>query len=165
ILRGNKDEGWTIAEATIILFPKSDVMIADTMFEALWKLGKKRQAIQIYRKVGRLFWHAEAVGRYYERQGQMSKAVQEYEYLMNEYSRMSKKGILPLPPDPRELFVLGQWYASRDKLKSRKYLELYLSSENYGIKDSACYLRHKNAARRILDRLERPRDVVKDLRR
>lgn len=131
---------------------KTKVVIGDARFQVLWKRGRRDQAIRVYRRVGRLFWHAEAVGRHYERRGQMGRAVVEYEYLVSEYNKM-RKDFLPLPKGPRELFVLGRWYADKDKVKARKYLATYLSAEKVWARDPAFRLRHKNAAETILGKL------------
>ncbi len=133
---------------------KSDVAIADVRFRALWKLCQHAQGIRMYRQIGRLFWQAEAVGRHYEHLGKMYRAVVEYEYLVFEYNKM-RKDFLSLPKGPRELFVLGRWYADKDKVKARKYLTTYLSAEKVWVRAPAFRLRHKNAARAILNKLKR----------
>ena len=154
ILRGRKTEANILSRAIKVLFPKTgDGLVADTQFMAFWKLGKYRQAIRAYLKGGRPFWHTETVARYYERHGLMGKAIREYEYLTSVYCEMGKKGILPLPKGPRELFVLGKWFSSRDKGKAQKYLKLYLSAEGEWKNDPAFYLRHKKSALRLLNRL------------
>ncbi len=158
VLNGNRAHASILVKAIEILFPGSNVMIADSQFQALWKLGKNREAIKVYLKANRtIFWYAERIGLYYERNGLMSKAVQEYEFLMKTYSKMGSKGILPLPNGPRQLFLLGQWYADKNVRKAKKFLDLYLSAEKIWRKDPS--LPHKNQARRILNRLERPREV------
>ena len=84
ILRGQKTEANIIAKAIKILFPKTaDVLVADAKFGALWKMGRHNEAIAAYFKGGRLFWYSEQIAKYYERRGLMSKAVEEYEYLVN----------------------------------------------------------------------------------
>jgi len=135
-------------------------MIADAQFHALWRQGKHRQAIGAYRKVGRLFWLADQVGRYYERRGLIKKAVAEYEYQMDIYSKMGKNGILPLPRGPRELFFLGKYFSCRNsgKAKAKRYLLLYLDAERQWKGDPAFYLRHKNSTKNILNRLEMKND-------
>ena len=107
-----------------------------------------KEALRAYRKGGRPFWHTQAVGRHYEKQGQIKEAMAEYEYLMTEYSRMGKD-FLPLPKGPVELFKLGRWYVSRDTKKARRYLLLYLKAEEdrYG---TGRGIRHKKAAERLL---------------
>ncbi len=152
VLRGNRVQAGIISKATLILFPKADVMVADVMYRGLWKLGKHRQAIKIYIKAGRPFWNSEDIGRHYKRQGLVKKAMAEYEHLMDEYSKI-RKDFMPFPNGPPELFKLGQWFASRDKVKARKYLELYLSAEDKCGNDPAFYLRYKNAARKILNKI------------
>ena len=155
VLSGNKVQAGIITKAIKIIFPKkTDAIVADVVFKALWKLGKHRQAIRIYIKAGKLFWHTGAIGRHYEKQGLMSKAVEEWEYLMNTYSKMGKKGILPLPNGPPELYKLGRWYADKDKAKSRRYLKLYLSDEDR--RGPSCFLWHKNAAKKLLNSLKGP---------
>ena len=76
----------------------SGVMISDTMFRALWKLRKYQEAILFYRKAGpgRLFWHSETVGRYYERQGLEHRACKEYENLVKIYVSEMSKDFLPV---------------------------------------------------------------------
>ena len=135
------------------LSSKTKVVIADARFQALWKMGRRDQAIRVYRGIGRLFWHAEAVGRHYERRGQMGRAVVEYEYLVSEYNKM-RKDFLPLPKGPRELFVLGRWYADKDQVKARQYLATYLSAEKVWARDPAFRLRHKTATKTILKKLK-----------
>ena len=131
---------------------KMDVAVADAMFRSLWKSDRRKQAIKIYRNAGRPFWHAETVGRYYERQGLIKKAMAEYEYLMSEYLKI-RKDFLPFPKGPVELFKLGRWYAPKNKAKATRYLKLYLSAEDEWESDPAFYLRHKHAARSILNEL------------
>jgi hypothetical protein len=152
ILRGDRMKANIICKATIILFPKSDVMVADVKFRALWKSGKHRHAIRVYH-AGKLFWHSETIGQYYEKRKQMAKAIEIYDSLMNTYSKIGKQGILPLPRGSRELFVLGRWYVHRNKVKARKFLTLYLSAEKVRGNDPAFFLRHKNEAQRLLDKL------------
>jgi len=154
IMSENKTHASILVKAIQILFPKSNVMIADAKFRALWTLGKHQEAIMLYVKTKRaIFWYSERVSRFYERQGQMSKAVEEYEFLMNTYSKMGMKGILPLPNGPKELFLLGRWYADKNDKKAKRFLELYLSAEEKCGTDPSFFLRYKNEAKRILDRL------------
>jgi len=153
VMHGKEVQAGIISQSIKIMFPKTDVAVADTTFEALWKLGKHKQAIKVYLKAGRPFWHSEAVGHYYERQGRIKKAMVEYEYLVNEYLKI-RKDFLPLPKGPAELFKLGRWYASRNRGKAMRYLKLYLSAETVCGSDPVFYLRHKHAAKRILSELE-----------
>ena len=83
----------------------------------------------------------------------MGRAVVEYEYLVTEYNKM-RKDFLPLPKGPRELFVLGRWYADKDQVKARKYLTIYLSAEKVWARDPAFRLRHKASASALLRRLK-----------
>jgi len=98
------------------------------IFDALWEKKQHKKALQAYHKGKRPFWHAETVGQYYERQGLIKKAMVEYEYLMNEYCKMGED-FLPLPKGPVALFKLGQWYATRNPKKAKKYLTLYLQAD------------------------------------
>lgn len=149
VMNGNRIHTGILVRAIKIVFPKSDVMVADTLFRAFWKLGHYRRAIQVYIKIGRLLWLAEKVGRYYERRGQLRESMKEYEYLIGEYQRM---GIIPLPKGPEVVFKIGKYYADKDEGKARKYLKAYISAEQRH-NDPAFYLRHQNQAKRILTKL------------
>ena len=129
-----------------------DVGFAYNQFETYWKNREYTKAISIYHIMGRPFCWTEDIADYYMRIGKVSAAMVEYQYLVDEYLRISSD-FLPLPQGPRELFLLGRWYARKDKAKAQKYLELYLSAETKCGSDPAFYLRHKNAAQRILNKL------------
>ncbi len=149
VLHGDMVQAKTLAKAILILSPCSGVAIADARFRALWKLRKYVQAIRVYRQVGRMFWHAEVVGRHYERQGRLDRAVVEFEYLVSEYNNM-RKDFLPMPSGPRELLVLAKWYADKDRPKARAYLKTYLRA---GKVWPAYRLRHKFSAMALLRKL------------
>lgn len=124
-------------------------IIDDTLFKKRWRQRRYKRAIGIYNKIGRPFWHAGTVGRYYERHGLTKKAIMQYEMLIEEYEKMK---ILPLPRGPVELFKLGRWYIRRNPTKAKKYFTLYLRAEaehsgtGFGI-------RHKRRAQKLLDRI------------
>ena len=152
ILKGHADDAVTVGSASKILFPKKgDAALYDTVFEALWKRKQYKQALRAYYTGKRPFWRAEVVGRYYERQGLIMKAMAEYEHLIKAYSKMGSS-FLPLPGGPVELFKLGQWYAVRNTKKAKKYLTLYLKAE-----DDKCGtgrgIRHKKKAQALLKEL------------
>jgi len=152
ILKGRESEAATVERASKILFPeKGEAAICSTTFDVLWGQKQYKKALQAYHKGKRPFWHAETVGRYYERQGLIKKAMAEYEYSMNEYCKMGKD-FLPLPKGPVALFKLGQWYATRDPVKAKKYLTLYLQAEkdNCG---AGAGIRHKTKAQDLLKKL------------
>ena len=154
ILCGNKVQAGIISKSIVIMFPKADVAIADTVFEALWKLRKYKQAIRVYVKAGKPFWHSQEIGRYYERKGFVKKAMLEYQYLISEYCKIGKN-FLPLPQGPAELFKLGKWHTSLgQKAAARDHLKLYLRAEDVWRTDPAFHLTHKKAALRILGKLE-----------
>ncbi len=69
---------------------KMDIM-DDTLFKKYWRQRRYKQAIRVYNKIGRPFWHAQEVGRYYERHGLTKKAITEYEMLVKEYEKMKKE--------------------------------------------------------------------------
>lgn len=149
ILKGRESETATVSNVSKILFPqKGAAALYSTIFEALWKKGQYKKALQAYRAGKRPFWHAEAVGRYYERQGLIKQAMAEYEHLVNEYFKMGKD-FLPLPGGPAFLFRLGQWHVKRNPKKAKKYLTLYLRAEKdkHG---TGIGIRHKNAAKALL---------------
>lgn len=131
-----------------------DCAVADTKFWAYWKNKEYTKAISVYNNAGKPFWLAETVGRYYERNGQLKKSIEEYEHLIDEYLKI-RKNFLPLPKGPEELFKLGKWYVDKSKVKTRKYLELYLSAEDKYKIDPAFYLSHKDEAKEILNRLRK----------
>ena len=124
--------------------------VADTKFRAYWKNKEYAKAISVYDAAERPFWLTQDVARYYERREQFNKAMQEYEYMMDEYKRIK---IISLPRGPVELFKLGKWNIDKDKVKAREYLKLYLSAEDECGGDPAFYLRHKNSAEKMLNRL------------
>ena len=121
-------------------------------FERHWSNREYKEALAVYYYGNRPFWLADDVAGYFERTGQIEKAMQEYEYLVNAYLE-TRQDFLPLPNGPPELFKLGKWYAFRDKVKARKYLKLYLAAETECGRDPAFYLPHKNAAKRLLGKL------------
>ena len=129
-----------------------DYAAATTEFDIHWKNKQYSLGLAAYYAGGRPFWLAEDVGRYYEDNGQLEKAVVEYEYLIGEYERISPD-FLPLPKGPRELYVLGKFYFDKDKDKAKKYLRLYLSAQQVWKNDPALYLPHKAEAKRILNKL------------
>ncbi|MFA5115722.1 MAG: hypothetical protein WC486_00370 [Candidatus Omnitrophota bacterium] len=119
-------------------------------FEDEWKSGKHRNAIDIYERIGRPFWYAEMVGKYYERRGLVSKAMAEYEILINAYEKM---GILPLPGGPEALFWLGKWYNKQNPAKAKRCLVLYLKAEELE-NDPAFRIKHKKRAQDLLRGLD-----------
>lgn len=140
-----------LAEASKILFPKKgEVALYSIIFEAFWDKRQYKEALQAYQRANKPFWHAEEVAQYYQRKGLLKKAMAEYEHLVNAYFKMGKD-FLPLPGGPVALFKLGQWYAKRNPNKAKKYLTLYLQAEK--LKQDAKNLKHKNAARAILNEI------------
>jgi len=121
-------------------------IIDDTLFKRHWRQRRYKQAIGVYNKIGRPFWHAETVGRYYERCGLIKQAIMQYKMLIDEYKKMK---ILPLPRGPVELYKLGKWYIKRNPAKAKKYLTLYLRAEK---EDSGTGfgIRHKKRAQELL---------------
>jgi tetratricopeptide (TPR) repeat protein len=120
-------EADTICKTIKLMFPKiKDVVMASSMFDGLWKAKRYSEAVRIYQKADRPFWRSQEVGKYYEGQGLIKKAMAEYERLVEEYLKMK---ILPLPRGPVELFKLGKWYVEKNPSKAKKYLKLYLRAE------------------------------------
>ena len=78
--RGETKKADVLSRAVLVLFPKGKVAIADARFRGYWQSGRRPEAVRVYHNVGRMFWYTEAVGRYYERQDQIGKAVREYQY-------------------------------------------------------------------------------------
>ena len=74
----------------------------------------------------------------------------EYELLMKQYIKMK---IFPLPCGPAELFKLGKWYQKRSPIKAKKYLALYLRTEDCRT-DPAFRMPHKEQAKRLLSALK-----------
>ncbi|MDP8299177.1 MAG: hypothetical protein P9L88_04675 [Candidatus Tantalella remota] len=152
ILKKNLVDANTVGNASKILFSqKGEIELYYTKFEAFWKRKMYKEALKAYHKAGKPFWHAETVGRYYEKQGLIKEAMKEYEYLMTAYSKMGKD-FLPLPGGPVELFKLGRWYISSNPKKAKRYLTLYLRAEedNSG---TGRGIRHKKQAERLLKEL------------
>ena len=116
------------------------------MFNALWKLGKHEQAVKVYVKAGRPFWFSETVGQYYERNGQVAKAMKEYDFLIDEYLKMK---LLPLPGGPVELYKLGKWHIKKEPYKARKLLRMYLRAEKEDC-GAGFGIRYKKQALRLL---------------
>ena len=155
ILKGRESEAAVVGSASKILFPKKgEEALCSTIFDALWKKKQYRKAVRAYRAAKRPFWHALEIGKYYEKNGLIKKAMIEYEHLMNAYSKMGKD-FLPLPNGPMELVKLGRWYASKDTAKAKKYLKLYLSAAEVWKTDPALHLPHKTEAKRLLAKLAR----------
>ena len=119
-------------------------------FKAEWKFGRHRDAIDIYEGIGRPFWYAETVGKYYEKRGLIGKAMAEYEMLINAYEKM---GILPLPRGQEELFKLGKWYNKQNPAKAKRYLVLYLRAEELE-SDPAFRIKYKKQAQDLLRGLD-----------
>ena len=119
-------------------------------FEAEWESGRREMAINTYEGIGRPFWYAETVGKYYERRGLIGKAMAEYEILINAYEKM---GILPLPRGQEELFKLGKWYNKQDPEKAKRYLMLYLRAEELE-SDPAFRIKHRKQAQNLLRGLD-----------
>lgn len=111
--------------------------------------GERDKALEEYMKCGRLFWHAEEIGKYLEDEGRTEEAMNEYEYLIEEY-RLMGKDFLPLPKGPEELFKLGKWYISRNKVKAKKYLSLYLKAREVWYGDPAFFLEHEKEAKEYM---------------
>ena len=128
---------------------RSKQMINDTLFKRCWRQRRYKQAIDIYNKMGRPFWHAQEVGRYCERIGLLKAAVREYDKLIKQYINM---GILPLPRGPIELFKLGKWYISKDPTKAKRYLRLYLRAEKEDC-GTGFGIRHKKRAQLLLAKM------------
>ena len=130
-----------------------DYVVVTFEFERHLKNMEYKEALSLYYYADRPFWLTEEVGRYYERQGLVSKAMNEYQYLVDHYLGI-RPDFLPLPNGPVELFKLGRWYAKKDKGKARKYLRLYLSAEDKCGGDSAFYLKYKNEAIKLLNNMK-----------
>jgi hypothetical protein len=115
-------------------------------FEAYWEMKAYRKAIRIFQAMGSPFWYADQIGRYYERCGQLGRAMVEYERSVKVYIKMK---MLPLPRGPVSLFLLGRWYAKRNPQKARMYLTLYLraGTEPTG---GTNYIRYKKQAEELL---------------
>ena len=129
-----------------------DLGIVTDEFERHWKNKEYEEALFLYYYAAKPFWLTYRVAYYYERKGEVGKAMGEYQHLVNVYFEIDKD-FLPLPNGPPELYKLGRWYALRDKAWARKYLELYLSAEAKCGRDPAFYLPYKTAAKRILNKL------------
>lgn len=125
------------------------IWFSDAMIQSYLEKGERSKALKEYLECGRLFWHAEEIGKYLEDKGRIEEAMIEYEYLIKEYMRMGE-GFLPLPKGPNELFKLGRWYVSRDQQKARKYLRLYLSAKEVWSNDPAFFLEYEEEAKKYL---------------
>ncbi|MDP8258430.1 MAG: hypothetical protein P9L90_03305 [Candidatus Aadella gelida] len=110
---------------------------------------ERDKALEEYMECGRLFWHAEEIGKYLEDEGRIEEAMYEYEYLIGEYMQMGKD-FLPLPKGPEELFKLGEWYISRNSGKAKKYLSLYLKAREVWFGDPAFFLEHEKEAKEYM---------------
>jgi len=140
-----------ISEAIRILFPKhSEVVIQSKLFDACWKRKNFQDAIKIYIRSGRPFWHSHDVGKYYESIGETDKAMKEFERLMTVYQEIK---ILPLPQGPAELYKLAVWYKKRNPAKAKKFLTFYLRTDDKWKGDPAFCIPHKRQAERLLSSL------------
>jgi|GEM_PF-2070808 len=121
-------------------------------FDVHWQNQEYALALAVYYAYGRPFWLTDMVADYYERKGLINRAMEEYEYLIGEYLKI-RPDFLPFPNGPRELYLLGRWYASKDKTKAKKYLKLYLDAEAKHKTEPALYLPYKHKARKLLRKL------------
>jgi len=99
-----------------------------SIFDDFWATGKYREAIMIYEFIKRPFWLTEKIALYYEHNGLVDLAYDEYEHLIQAYFEMGED-LLPLPSGPIELYKLGKWFIKTDPVKARKYLMLYLQAD------------------------------------
>ena len=129
-----------------------DCAVATTQFDIHWKNRQFSLALAAYYAGDRPFWLTDMVADYYERRGLLDKSMQERQYLIDEYLKISPN-FLPLPSGPVEVFKLAKWYVDRNKAKSMKYLRLYLSAEKVWKGDPALNLQYKIEAKRILNKL------------
>lgn len=117
------------------------------VFDQLWKRKQYGKALALYHRLKRPFFLSKQVARHLERQRKTRAAVKELEHLVAEYLRLQ----IPLPiPNTDELFKLGRFYATRDRLKARRFLNLYLAPDPYGV---GCTPRHETTARKILSKI------------
>jgi len=150
ILHGKYRDADVVVKAVKIVSPKTaPVVTRDIVFRGYWRRKDYRRAVREYCRGGRIFWHAEQVGRYYEKRGNIKRAMSEYEYLMNTYEKMK---IIPLPRGPIELYKLGKWYVNRDRKKAGKYLTLYLRAEGEDC-GTRFGIRYKKQAQKLLDEI------------
>ena len=119
-------------------------------FERLWKTKRRKEAVDLYYRLDRPFWHTQEVGEWLERSGRVDQAMTEYEGLMREFIKMK---ILPLPGGPRELFKIGRWCSRRSPRKARRYLKMYLSAGT-DTGGEGRPLRHKAEAIRLLSKMK-----------
>jgi tetratricopeptide (TPR) repeat protein len=122
------------------------------LFDDLWEDSHYEPAIEIYELLGKPFWWAEDVGKYYEGKGLIDRAIEEYEHLIESYLKM-REDFLPFPDGPIELYKLGRWFETTDPLKAEKYLNLYLSAEpdKYG---TGRRIEYKAEAEQSLERIK-----------
>ncbi len=127
--------------------------IYHNLFGDLWESGRYEQAIEIYEFLGRPFYLAEDIGRYYENNGLIDRAMGEYGFLIESYLKMGDD-FLPFPGGPVELFKVGRWYEKTDPMRAEKYLKLYLSAEpdKYG---TGRGIDHKTEAQGILAKIQK----------
>jgi len=152
ILKGKIGQANLIAKAIKVVSPKTkEVVISNRIFEAYWKSGRYKDAIKAYVKGGRPFWLAQEVGQYYEKNGQIDKAMKEYNLVIDVY--LKKKGFLPLPKGPVELYKLGKWYIKRNPRRAKKLLKLYLQAEKSTDPAAPLRLKHKRQAEELLSNL------------
>ena len=129
-----------------------DYGVVTDEFENHLKAKEYKEALVLYYYANKPFWLTERVADSYMRIGMVGAAMEEFEFLVNEYLNISPD-FLPLPQGPEELFTLARWYMNKDKTKARRYLKIYLSAEDRWKTDPAFYVRHKNAAKRLLYKL------------
>ncbi|MCK5451679.1 MAG: hypothetical protein KAI70_07935 [Candidatus Omnitrophica bacterium] len=157
ILSNDMETADKLIDLSVVVFEekfgnKTRTKLAMELIEYFWKSGKKERAIVEYEKADRPFWQAEMIAEYLEERGKEKQSIREYEYLIDEYLKISED-FLPLPNGPEELFKLGKWYSKKEAGKATKYLELYLSAREKCQGDPVLCLVHEEEAEKILKEL------------
>ena len=94
-------------------------------FEVAWNLGDFAEGLAIYESSGRPFGLADQVAMYHESRGDFERAIETWGHLVDTYFTIGEK-LLPFLDHSNEIFLLGSWYASTDKVRARRYLVQYV---------------------------------------
>jgi hypothetical protein len=121
------------------------------IFDDLWEMDRREEAVQVYEFLKRPFWLAERIGLYYEHTYRPDRAMHEYQRLIDAYFDMGPN-FLPLPGGPLELYKLGKWFLKTDPVKAQKYLKLYVLADerNPGEQRKVMF---KSEAKQLLEEL------------
>ena len=133
--------------------PRPDIQKVTVTFEVLWNLEQFPEAIRVSADGGRPLALVAEVAYYFESRGMFTEALAEWQYLVDAYFEMGER-LLPLLYYPQEVFLLGAWYFSTDKVRSARYLSSYVWAANKWGKFPLFNLPHKAEAQSLLEKVE-----------